>query len=225
MHERWPVLAPADAGRHARSDGDRSAPCSIAHLDFRNDSAFDLRPLREPPVRDHLPAAAHTDFSRTENSDCTCSASGDKPQPARRPFNLNAFSLLASPGAVRNRSQKRWTHVCSHICTRTHYLIHYFDLLDPPQARDFGEASTSTVVQDSGRPAQLGDAELGWSQGGYSHRRGAGRRMPVTAREYGACGTGRTLGVARVSFGYNSFESNDAIQCTSHSTLRLYVWQ
>ena len=63
-------------------------------------------------------------------------------------------------------------------------------------------------------PAQLGDAELGWSQGGYSHRRGAGRRMPVTAREYGACGTGRTLGVARVSFGYNSFESNDAIQFT-----------
>ena len=26
--------------------------------------------------------------------------------------------------------------------------------------------------------------------------------------------TGRTLGVARVSFGYNSFESNDAIQFT-----------
>ena len=69
-------------------------------------------------------------------------------------------------------------------------------------------------VQDSGRPAQLGDAELGWSQGGYGHRRGAGRGMPVTAREYGACGTGRTLGVARVSFGYNSFESNDAIQFT-----------
>ena len=40
MHERCPVLAPADAGRQARSDGDRSAPCSIAHLDFRNDSAF-----------------------------------------------------------------------------------------------------------------------------------------------------------------------------------------
>jgi hypothetical protein len=63
-------------------------------------------------------------------------------------------------------------------------------------------------------PAQLGDAELGWSQGGYSHRRGAGWRMPATAREYGACGTGGTLGVAQVSFGYNSFESNDAIQCT-----------
>jgi hypothetical protein len=70
------------------------------------------------------------------------------------------------------------------------------------------------VVQDSGRPAQLGDAELGWSQGGYSHRRGAGWRMPATAREYGACGTGGTLGVAQVSFGYNSFESNDAIQFT-----------
>ncbi len=63
-------------------------------------------------------------------------------------------------------------------------------------------------------PAQLGNAELGWSQGGYSHRRGAGRRMPVTAREYGACGTGRILGVAWVSFGFNLLETTDAIQCT-----------
>ena len=46
------------------------------------------------------------------------------------------------------------------------------------------------AYKDRGVPAQLGNAELGWSQGGYSHRRGAGRRMPVTAREYGACGTG-----------------------------------
>ena len=38
--------------------------------------------------------------------------------------------------------------------------------------------------------------------------------MPVTAREYGACGTGRTLGVAWVSFGFNLLETNDAIQCT-----------
>ena len=135
MHEGRSGLAPADAGRQARSDGDRSAPCSIAHLDFRNDSAFDSRPLREPPVRDHLPAAAHTDFARTAYSDCTCSASSDKPQPARRPFNLNAFSLQASPGAGRNRSQKRRTHVCSHICIGTPYLIHYFDLLDPPPKR------------------------------------------------------------------------------------------
>ena len=72
------------------------------------------------------------------------------------------------------------------------------------------------IIQDSGRPAQLGDAELGWSQGGYSHRRGAGRRMRVTAREYGACGTGRTLRVASrwVSFGFNLLKTNDAIQCT-----------
>ena len=68
--------------------------------------------------------------------------------------------------------------------------------------------------KDRGVPAQLGNAELGWSQGEYSHRRGAGRRMPVTAREYGACGTGRTLGVAWVSFGFNLLETNDAIQCT-----------
>ena len=147
MHERWPVLAPADAGRQARSDGDRSAPCSIAHLDFRNDSAFDSRPLREPPVRDHLPAAAHTDFSRTAYSDCTCSASSEKPQPARRPFNLNAFSLQASPGAGRNRSQKRRTHVCSHICTRTPYsysetgtTLVYFQL--PPS---YSETGTTLV--------------------------------------------------------------------------------
>jgi len=46
----------------------------------------------------------------------------------------------------------------------------------------------------------------------YQHH--AGRRMPVTAREYGACGTGRTLGVAWVSFGFNLLETNDAIQCT-----------
>jgi hypothetical protein len=83
------------------------------------------------------------------------------------------------------------------------------------RARRLGPSETRPVkYKDRGVPAQLGNAELGWSQGGYSHRRGAGRRMPVTAREYGACGTGRTLGVAWVSFGFNLLETNDAIQCT-----------
>ncbi len=38
--------------------------------------------------------------------------------------------------------------------------------------------------------------------------------MRVTAREYGACGTGRTLRVAWVSFVFNLLKTNDAIQCT-----------
>ena len=62
-------------------------------------------------------------------------------------------------------------------------------------------------------PAQLGNAELGWSQGGYSHRRGAGWRMPVTAREYGACRLKFGSSV-RFIFSLNLFETNDAIQCT-----------
>ena len=63
-------------------------------------------------------------------------------------------------------------------------------------------------------PAQLGDAELGWSQGGYSHRRGAGRHASHRAGVWRLRHRLKSGSYVGFIFSFNLFENNDATQCT-----------